>query len=234
METSNKTELASKVIPEAYYPVSYLAPSQSPTKERINGLNKLQGWELTENQIEELEKSGFLDLLVSPIVLEIKNDLEPEKLKEFEKILDAYGYREAPVYYVVSELSQVNQLIQNLPKNQRENVSDGYHTFKELYDHRIRLWIELCKAKSEQFQNKGGVMDFENCPVWITTVHSDGSSWDGWFVLGVGKEKGQQITYYLPNSYWNECSRFATILEKAPEFDGHTSADVLERLKELI
>ncbi|MEC7753799.1 MAG: hypothetical protein VYB44_07200 [Bacteroidota bacterium] len=214
--------LASKVIPEAYYPVSYLAPSQSPTKEKVEGLHKLQGWELTENQIQELERSGFLGMLIKPTLLTIDKDIDSE---EFKEIWDKF--QQAPIYIVASELSQVNQSIQNLPESQREQVSDGYHTFKELYDHRIRLWITLCMVIADLNNPKDN-------PVWITTVHSDGSSWDGWFLLGLGKKKGQQITYHLPNSYWNECTRFATILDKAPEFDGHTSADVLERLKELI
>jgi len=29
-----------------------------------------------------------------------------------------------------------------------ENYSDGYHTFKELYDHRITLFIALCRKLS--------------------------------------------------------------------------------------
>lgn len=50
--------------------------------------------------------------------------------------------------------------------------------------------------------------------------------------MGINKDKGEQITYHLPIKYWEECS-FAPILEKAPEWDGHTPADVLNRLKSL-
>lgn len=67
---------------------------------------------------------------------------------------------------------------------------------------------------------------------WRTKTHSDGISWDGWFVLGLGKGEGDQITYHLPISRWDECD-FAETLERAPEFDGHTSDDVLTRLKNL-
>ena len=69
-------------------------------------------------------------------------------------------------------------------------------------------------------------------PVWKTRMHSDGSVWDGWFILGIGEEPGKQITYHLPESKWDECI-FADEYIKAPEWDGHTSADVLERLKQL-
>jgi hypothetical protein len=50
--------------------------------------------------------------------------------------------------------------------------------------------------------------------------------------MGIGKEKGKQISYHLPLSRWDE-TYFAETLDKAPEWDGHTSADVLERLKTL-
>lgn len=126
-------------------------------------------------------------------------------------------------------LIPIQSLINNLDSEKREQVSDGYHTFKELYDHRIRLWIEYCKL----FEFSGCIQR-HGLHSWITTVHSDGSSWDGWFLLGLGTEKGQQMTYHLPMPYWMECTKFANIIDKAPEFDGHTSADVLERLKELI
>lgn len=33
----------------------------------------------------------------------------------------------------------------NTPKDAGE-VSDGYHTFNELYDHRIKLFITLCRV----------------------------------------------------------------------------------------
>jgi hypothetical protein len=106
-------------------------------------------------------------------------------------------------------------------------ISDGYHTFGELYDHRIQLFIRTCWLESFIADNAA-----EDNPVWKSKFHSDGSTWPGWFVLGINKEPGKQITYHLPMSYWDECS-VAETLDQAPEFDGHTSADVLQRLKYL-
>ena len=103
-------------------------------------------------------------------------------------------------------------------------VSDGYHTFNELYEHRIVLWIALCNAL--------GLANHSNDQnVWKSKLHSDGTSFDGWFILGMNKETGTQITYHIPMKYWDEC--YFIELEKAPEFDGHTSADVLTRIKSL-
>ena len=69
---------------------------------------------------------------------------------------------------------------------------DGYHTFDELYDHRITLYIALLRT-----QTKFSYIGAERRP-WRTKAHSDGSLWDGWFILGIGLEKGKQITYHLP------------------------------------
>lgn len=101
-------------------------------------------------------------------------------------------------------------------------VSDGYHTMDELYKHRIVLYIALCR----QLQAPNGPK------VWRSRLHSDGSSYEGWFIMGVGDRPGKQITYHIPLEYWVP-TNFAIYLEKAPEFDGHTSADVLERIEEL-
>jgi len=106
-------------------------------------------------------------------------------------------------------------------------VSDGYHTFGELYEHRIELYIALCKQMSIE-DPAANIQNF----VWKSKVHSDGSVWDGWFILGYGTQEGEQITYHLPMNYFPQC-KFAQTLDKAPDWDGHTSADVLERLKSL-
>ncbi len=107
-------------------------------------------------------------------------------------------------------------------------VSDGYHTIGELYDHRITLYIALCKQITHQ-----PYCDEKKFGVWRSQRHFDGSNYDGWFILGIGKEKGKQITYHIPNSRWDE-TEFAETFEKAPaEWDGHTSEDVLERIAKL-
>lgn len=97
-------------------------------------------------------------------------------------------------------------------------TSDGYHTFNELYEHRFALWIALCKRHPMS---------------WRAKLHFDGTMYDGWFIVGLKFAPGSQITYHLPLSKWDDCLGLDTY-EKAPcEFDGHTSTDVLERLKRL-
>ena len=100
-------------------------------------------------------------------------------------------------------------------------VSDGYHTIDELYEHRIALYMALCKQLVPAHY------------VWKSENHSDGSNYENWFILGIGSAPGNQISYHLPMKFWTQCG-FAVILDKAPEFDGHTSQDVLKRIGNLI
>ncbi|MFA5993345.1 MAG: hypothetical protein WC823_00125 [Parcubacteria group bacterium] len=123
------------------------------------------------------------------------------------------------------------QKVIEVPVENTNDVSDGYHTFGELYDHRITLFIALCKEID--FSNKA--YGYDNRQVWRSKKHSDGEICFGTgtqFVLGLGYNKGEQLTYHIPIERWEEC-RFAETLEKAPEWDGHTSSDVLERIKNL-
>lgn len=123
-----------------------------------------------------------------------------------------------------------------------DSISDGFHTFGELYDHRITLFIALCKMVNAEDETQKQMRAFKegfsfdvkgwNRRVWRSKLHSDGTSIDGWYILGIDKEAGKQITYHIPIHRWSE-SDFAETLEKAPEFDRHTQSDVLDRLKKL-
>lgn len=103
-------------------------------------------------------------------------------------------------------------------------TSDMYHTFDELYDHRIALFITTCRILSLAYPKE------ELMEVWRSELHSDGARMDGWFILGIHKLPGVQITYHIPMDKWPETD-FAETLAFAPKWDGHTPDDVLERLK---
>lgn len=117
----------------------------------------------------------------------------------------------------MSNVQEINEAIKQVDSNY---ISDGYHTFGELYEHRIVLYIALCRQLSKNSTRS----------VWISKKHSDGSVWDGWFLLGICIANGEQITYHLPERYWDVCKEFAYEFDQAPPFDGHTSDDVLNRL----
>ncbi len=122
----------------------------------------------------------------------------------------------------------INTLIAG-PLINTNQISDGYHTFGELYNHRITLFITLCKyIHFACIRNPD-----EISPVWKSKLHSDGSAMEGWFVMGIFVESGKQITYHLPMTEW-DITKFAQERELAPAWDGHTSDDVLNRLSVLL
>lgn len=116
----------------------------------------------------------------------------------------------------------------------KDCTCDSFHTFDELYDHRITLFIALCKKlqRPEHYGDARNIAGNDGQLVWRSNLHHDGTNFCGWFIMGIGKEKGKQISYHLPLSRWKE-TNFAETLERAPEWDGHTSDDVLNRLKTL-
>lgn len=91
------------------------------------------------------------------------------------------------------------------------DVSDGYHTFNSLYNQRLYLWAALVKAYKDK--------------AWKTRRHSDGKPcFDGnWFLVGITTPAGD-YTYHYELKDWNlfDCK----VIDRAPEFDGHTDADV--------
>lgn len=107
------------------------------------------------------------------------------------------------------------------------SVSDGFHLFEELYDHRAILYIALAKQITHQPYDNDAKFG-----VWRSKMHGDGTFYKDWFILGIGKAAGKQITYHLPMELWEQTG-FAETLDMAPKWDHHTSLDVIERLKNL-
>lgn len=120
----------------------------------------------------------------------------------------------------------INDIIKNgVNKN---NISDGYHTFGELYEHRYALWFKLCEIMCRY-----GKVIGEPEGIIKAKRNNDGSVYDGYFLLGyIDPESRKQLSYHLPMTFWDK-AYFANEFDIFPNFDGHTSADVLERIKNL-
>jgi len=99
-------------------------------------------------------------------------------------------------------------------KKDMGEVSDGYHTFNELYAHRVRLFSTLMNAFPKQ--------------AWWSFRHSDGEQWEGWILAGIDTPEGS-ATYHLPQSEIENLPE-GTEVEFGKEWDGHTADDVLSRL----
>lgn len=99
------------------------------------------------------------------------------------------------------------------------NVSDGYHTFDELYEHRCMLFCALMVAHPDNS--------------WWSYKHSDGSFYDGWIIAGINIPTIGPISYHLKEKYSLILPNFME-QDRAPEWDGHTSNDVIQRLTKWI
>ena len=106
----------------------------------------------------------------------------------------------------------LNRKIKKHPK--KGKISDGYHTFDELYMHCHALFIVLLT------QIAASDSDIE---VWKSWKQRNGEEYKGWFIAGIGKE----ITYHMPEALWDIVA--APEIERG-KWDGHTSMDVIKRL----
>lgn len=95
-------------------------------------------------------------------------------------------------------------------------VSDGYHTFNELYKHRTILFSVICNT--------------HKAIAWKSKLHHDGTMYDGMFIVGIDTPDGT-CTYHCENDYWDLFH--VKELDNAPEWDGHTPDDVLTRIQSL-
>ena len=111
------------------------------------------------------------------------------------------------------------------------SVSDGHHTMEELYEHRHSLFIALIRVIDSNITPLGAT----SLRCWKSKLHSDGSSYEGWFIAGIYKPRVDgtewQISYHLPIRLWDSVNCIE--LDRGREWDGHTPADVIERLKSI-
>ncbi len=100
------------------------------------------------------------------------------------------------------------------------SASDGFHTFDELYAHRAALTAVLATI---------GAINEDS---WRSKLHhpDDGPMFDGYFIVGI-ELPGGPISYHYPLSDWDLFGA-VPVLEHAPKWDGHTSADVVQRLRD--
>lgn len=92
-------------------------------------------------------------------------------------------------------------------------ISDGYHTFDELYEHRTALFATICNMLPALS--------------WKSFKHDDGTMYDNCFIAGIHTPEGN-YTYHCDNKYFYMFALTPEV-EKAPLFDGHKPCDY-ERL----
>lgn len=97
-------------------------------------------------------------------------------------------------------------------------ISDGYHSFDELYHHRAMLFLALC------------LTSFKNV-AWKSLLHNDPKKdpmYPGMFIVGISTPYGDATYHYNIDPYWAMFD--IDELPRAPIFDGHTPNQAIDRI----
>ena len=102
-----------------------------------------------------------------------------------------------------------------IPEGGIEDISDGYHTFRDLYYQRMVLFATIVKQNKEL--------------AWKSLRHEDGELCFGgdWFIVGIDTPEGS-YTYHYETNFWSmfDCQE----LERGKHWDGHTDKDITRLL----
>ena len=96
-----------------------------------------------------------------------------------------------------------------------DDLSDGFHTFNQLYYQRMMLFATIVKQNRDR--------------AWKSLRHEDGELCfgGGWFIVGIDTPEGS-YTYHYEDKYFSlfDCEE----LECGKHWDGHTEKDVTRLL----
>lgn len=102
-----------------------------------------------------------------------------------------------------------------IPDTGIDDLSDGFHTFRQLYYQRMMLFATIVKQNKDK--------------AWKSLRHEDGELCfgGGWFIVGIDTPEGIYTYHYEDNFYsLFDCEE----LECAKHWDGHTGKDVTRLL----
>ena len=92
-------------------------------------------------------------------------------------------------------------------------ISDGFHSFDELYHHRMILFSVICNNNKQI--------------AWKSWKHHDGTMYDDYFIVGITTKDGD-YTYHYHKDDWDRFNVKEVPL--APEWDGHKPEDITRLL----
>ena len=114
-----------------------------------------------------------------------------------------------------TERERINAICEVAGVNEIDDLSDGFHTFRQLYYQRMMLFATIVRQNKDK--------------AWKSLRHEDGELCfgGGWFIVGVDTPKGS-YTYHYEDNYYSlfDCKE----LEKGKHWDGHTEKDVTRLL----
>lgn len=114
-----------------------------------------------------------------------------------------------------TERERINAICEVAGVAEIDDLSDGFHTFRQLYYQRMILFAVIVKQNKDR--------------AWKSLRHEDGElCFDGgWFIVGIDTPEGS-YTYHYENKYFDlfDCK----ILDYGKHWDGHTEKDVTRLL----
>ena len=119
----------------------------------------------------------------------------------------------------MSKIDEINNIIKENKNNKNistKEISDGHHTFGELYRHRILLFCTICNLFPDISWKSRKHYDEENDPMFLDS-----------FIAGINTPDGI-ATYHVKLQYWNLFD--IPELERAPKYDAYSSEESLERI----
>lgn len=122
-------------------------------------------------------------------------------------------------FFELEEKERVNYINELILKHKdlggsANTISDKWHTFEELYFHRMILFYTIQKAN----------LDI----AWKSKKHHDDSMFEDSFIVGLNTPLGQ-YTYHYGIEYWDLFDKIIEV-DRAPEYDGHLPDDVVRLL----
>ena len=116
----------------------------------------------------------------------------------------------------VERLKLISLIISELDNpDKTDDVSDGYHTFDELYYQRMMLTKTVALA---------AVTNFDKDTVYRSKLHADGTMYKDFFIVVFNTPEGN-FSYHYHMMFWGVFD-FLKERPNAEEFDGHTWKDV--------
>jgi len=117
---------------------------------------------------------------------------------------------------------EINELIAKYRKMgiiTSKDISDGHHTFGELYKQRTIMFCIICNCFSNLSWKSKKHFDEENDPMF----HGD-------FIAGINTPEGI-ATYHVKLEYWDLFN--IPEIDRAPKYDNYTPNDVMKRILSL-
>lgn len=154
--------------------------------------------------------------MMKKLKVEIEIDVDWFNAEYLEGMLKSKFYSNSHPYTI-----NVREISDNM--EDKGNISDGYHTFNELYEYRLLYNASMFNELAKQ-----GLYD-----VHKSKRHSDGEECfgGGWFIVQAQLPTGQISNHYEMKD-WDLFQ--IPEKEKANIWDGHTPQDVAKRLREFL